>query len=318
MCGRVSRLAALGATLAGTAAVAAVPVAVDVGHYLEKPGATSAYGVTEFEYNQTLAAVIAARLERDGVPVRLIGYKGEMADLYARAPQAEAAGGQFFLSVHHDSVRAEYQQTWIVDGKEQRYSEYARGFSLFVSRKNPRLAESLACASAIGAALREAGLTPTPHHAEAAGIGRPWADQTNGVYYYDNLVVLKSSTVPAVLLEAGVIVHPDEALALATPARRALTAEAVAKGLAACGVTAGRRSAKIPGNPLGDVGLRPAPPAQPTAPVAHETDPALLLLRRPQPGPAGHPVAPDVADPGRQHRLDGPSGDELGHAGRPG
>ena len=75
-----------------------------------------------------------------------------MADLYARAPQAEAAGGQFFLSVHHDSVRAEYQQTWIVDGKEQRYSEYARGFSLFVSRKNPRLAKSLACASAIGAA----------------------------------------------------------------------------------------------------------------------------------------------------------------------
>ena len=106
--------------LAGCAAVAAGPVAVDVGHFLEKPGATSAYGVTEFEYNQNLAAVIATRLEADGVPVRLIGYKGEMADLYARAPQAEAAGGQFFLSVHHDSVKAEYQQTWLVDGKEQR------------------------------------------------------------------------------------------------------------------------------------------------------------------------------------------------------
>lgn len=226
--------------LAGCAAVAAGPVAVDVGHFLEKPGATSAYGVTEFEYNQNLAAVIATRLEADGVPVRLIGYKGEMADLYARAPQAEAAGGQFFLSVHHDSVKAEYQQAWLVDGKEQRYSEYARGFSLFVSRKNPRLAESLACASSIGAALRAAGLKPTPHHAEAAGIGRPWADQENGVYYYDNLVVLRTSTVPAVLLEAGVIVHPAEAIELATPERRALTANAVSKGLRTCGVTAGR------------------------------------------------------------------------------
>ncbi len=46
--------------------------------------------------------------------------------------------------------------------------------------------------------------------------GRPWADEANGVYFYDNLVVLKTSTVPAVLFEAGVIVHPDEARELAT------------------------------------------------------------------------------------------------------
>mgnify|MGYP000376077311 CR=1 FL=1 len=166
----------------------AQPVAIDVGHYLAKPGATSAYGVPEFEYNQSLAAVIAARLEADGVPVRLIGFRGEMEDLYARAPQAEEAGAQFLLSIHHDSVKAELQQPWIWNGREQRYSTYASGFSLFVSRKNPRLAESLACASAIGAALRAAGLKPTAHHAEvASGIGRPWADETNGVYYYDDM-----------------------------------------------------------------------------------------------------------------------------------
>lgn len=38
------------------------PVAIDVGHYLARSGATSAYGVAEFEYNHSLAAVIAARL----------------------------------------------------------------------------------------------------------------------------------------------------------------------------------------------------------------------------------------------------------------
>ena len=38
----------------------------------------------------------------------------------------------------------------------------------------------------------------------APGVGRPWADELNGVYYYDNLVVLKTATVPAVLFEAGV------------------------------------------------------------------------------------------------------------------
>lgn len=216
----------------------AVPVAIDVGHFLARPGATSAYGVVEFEYNQSLAAVIAARLTAAGVPVRLIGFQGEMEDLRARAPQAEAAGARFFLSIHHDSVKAEFQQPWIWQGQEQLYSDYASGFSLFVSRKNPRLDESLACASAIGAALRGAGLRPTPHHAEVAtGVGRPWADELNGVYYYDNLVVLKSATVPAVLLEAGVIVHPAEAAELATAARRTLTADAVARGLRECGVT---------------------------------------------------------------------------------
>ena len=61
-------LAAL-AALATTARAATV--AVDVGHFLDKPGATSAYGVPEFEYNHSLAAVIAARLAADAVAAGL-------------------------------------------------------------------------------------------------------------------------------------------------------------------------------------------------------------------------------------------------------
>ncbi len=246
VCTALRRLAAARWPLACALAVTAMPagagpVAIDVGHYLARPGATSAYGVSEFEYNHALAAVLAARLAADGVAVRLIGHRGEMEDLRARPREAEEAGAAFFLSIHHDSVKAEFQQPWVWRGQEQLYSDYASGFSLFVSRKNPRLDQSLACASAIGTALRGAGLRPTPHHAEVApGVGRPWADELNGVYYYDNLVVLKSATVPAVLLEAGVIVHPAEAAELATAARRALTADAVARGLRDCGAVTPR------------------------------------------------------------------------------
>lgn len=218
-------------------AVAAVPVAIDVGHYLERPGAISAHGVTEFEYNHALAAVVAARLAGDGVPVRLIGHRGDMADLWARPREAEAAGAGFFLSIHHDSVKEEYLQPWTWNGRALRYAEGFAGFSLFVSRLNPRLDESLACASAIGAALRRAGLPVATHHGvSSAGVERPWADEANGVYYYDNLVVLKGATIPAVLLEAGVIVNRDEERALAGAERRALTAAAVTQGLARCGV----------------------------------------------------------------------------------
>ena len=82
----------------------------------------------------------------------------------------------------------------------------------------------------------------------ADGVGRPWADEQNGVYYYDNLVVLKYTRLPAVLLEAGVIVNRDEERELASPTRRSLTADAVAAGLAACGVTSGDGSAKMRSN----------------------------------------------------------------------
>lgn len=235
-------------TVAATGARAAT-VAVDVGHFLAKPGATSAYGVPEFEYNHSLAAVIAARLAAGGAAVRLIGHRGELADLHARPREAEEGGADFLLSVHHDSVKAHLLEPWTWRGRELLHSEAASGFSLFVSRRNPQLAQSLACASAIGAALRAAGLWPTPHHGVSAeGVSRPWADEVNGVYYYDNLVVLKYSRLPGVLLEAGVIVNRDEERALATPARRALTADAVAAGLAACGVTSGGGSAKMQPN----------------------------------------------------------------------
>lgn len=219
--------------------VYAAPVAVDVGHYLERPGATSAYGLAEFEYNQSLAAVLAARLTADGVPVRLIGWRGEMADLRERPRQAEAAGAGFFLSVHHDSVPESQLEPWAWNGRALRHADGFAGFSLYVSRLNPRLEDSLACARAIGAALRDAGLPIATHHAAASGAGLEWADEAQGVYYYDNLVVLKTATVPAVLLEAGVIVNRDEERQLAGAARRALTTDAVARGLRDCGV-AGR------------------------------------------------------------------------------
>ena len=85
-------------TVAATGARAAT-VAVDVGHFLAKPGATSAYGVPEFEYNHSLAAVIALRLANEGVGVRLIGHRGELADLPARPREAEEGGAGFLLSV---------------------------------------------------------------------------------------------------------------------------------------------------------------------------------------------------------------------------
>ena len=220
---------ALGSAVAAHAAT----VAIDVGHTLAQPGATSARGGAEFEFNRKLAEVLAGALSGRGITSTLIGADGDMATLSARA--LAAAGADFLLSLHHDSVQPRFIERWQYQGEVRAYSDRNAGFSLFVSRANPRLARSLACASAIGAALRRSGFAPSLYHAERiAGESKPFADRKNGVHYYDNLVVLKTARGPAALLEAGVIVNRGEELRLSDPAVRGAIAAGVAEGLRRC------------------------------------------------------------------------------------
>ena len=214
-------------------------VAVDVGHYAAEPGATSARGRPELEFNRELAALVRDALEARGVRVLLVGADGGMAVLSRRT--AAARGADLFLSVHHDSVQPHYLEEWDHEGETRRFSDRFAGFSLFVSRRNPDLNSSLACASAIGAAMRGAGFVPSLYHAEPIpGESKPFADRTNGVHYYDNLVVLHTATQPAVLFEGGVIVNRAEELALRDPATRERMAEAVADGVRSCLAARGR------------------------------------------------------------------------------
>jgi len=208
-------------------------VAVDVGHYTAEPGAISARGRAELEFNRALAALVRDALEARGLRVLLIGADGGMAVLSRRT--AAARGADLLVSVHHDSVQPHYLEDWRHEGEARRFSDRFAGFSLFVSRRNPHLEASRACASAIGAALRAAGFAPSLYHAEPIpGESKPFADRANGVHYFDNLVVLHTATQPAVLLEAGVIVNRAEELALRAPAVQRRMAAAVADGVRSC------------------------------------------------------------------------------------
>jgi N-acetylmuramoyl-L-alanine amidase len=208
-------------------------VAIDVGHFIEEPGATSARGRPEFEFNRELAVEIESSTRARGLATMLVGYDGFMSQLTRRT--AVAAGADFFLAVHHDSVQPYLIKTWEHENVERRFNDDKAGFSLFVSRKNPAMKKSLACASAIGAALRAAGFSPSLYHADPIpGENKPFADKTNGVHYYDNLIVLKTARTPAVLLEAGVIVNRDEELRMRSDDVRKGIAGAVAQGLARC------------------------------------------------------------------------------------
>jgi N-acetylmuramoyl-L-alanine amidase len=211
-----------------TVNVLAAEIAVDVGHGGRDPGAISARGRGEFDFNRDFAGILAERLAAGGQRVRRINFDGAIGSLAAR-PQA-AAGSDFFISIHHDSIDEAWLLPWTWESVERTHTEVKRGYGLFVSAANPDLPTSLLCASTMGAMLRRAGFAASDWH----GRKHQAADAHNGVWYYDNLVVLYRTSLPAVLFEAGVIKHKDEELELRDPARQARMADALASGLAAC------------------------------------------------------------------------------------
>ena len=71
------------------------------------------------------------------------------------------------------------------------------------------------------------------------------------MHYYDNLVVLHSATVPALLFEAGVLVNRQEELRMRDPKVRARIAAAAVQAVDAC---VGGNMRAVQGNQGGDHG----------------------------------------------------------------
>jgi N-acetylmuramoyl-L-alanine amidase len=219
------------------------PIAVDIGHTAQSPGAISAHGRGEFEFNLALGQEVASALRSAGFPVRTILVEGAgKAQLAKRVDRANAAAPRLLISIHHDSVQQRYLKTWEFDGRLLKHSDRFSGFSLFVSRANPRFETSVRFATLIADGLLENGLNFSPHHAEdIAGEKKPLLDRQRGIYEFKNLRVLKDVRMPSVLLEAGVIVNRKEEIALATPPRREAIGSAVAlAAIAMCGGEGGK------------------------------------------------------------------------------
>jgi N-acetylmuramoyl-L-alanine amidase len=213
----------------GTCNPAGFPVAVDIGHTPEAPGATSARGLPEYLFNAALGRDVAAALSGAGFPALPILVTGDgKQQLARRVAVAKARKPALLISLHHDSVQPRYMGEWRFAGRELTYSDHFSGFSIFVSRANPRFAESLAFASGLGRELMAVGLSFSRHHAEnIPGENRKALDAAHGVFEFRNLKILKDVDAPAILFEAGLIVNRAEELELASPERRQLASRAI-------------------------------------------------------------------------------------------
>jgi N-acetylmuramoyl-L-alanine amidase len=210
-------------------------VIVDVGHTAEVPGAISARGVGEYEFNLRLAKGIKQRLLDAGFArtVLLVTAGPARQGLIKRVALANRTPADLFLSVHHDSVPAFFKETWEHEGREHQFSDRFKGHSIFISHDNSERGASLAFGRLLGGQLKARGLHYAPHYTEAfmGRYRRELVDAEVGVYRFDQLIVLRMTRMPAVLLEAGSIVNRDEELLMASPGHQARISDAVTEAV---------------------------------------------------------------------------------------
>jgi N-acetylmuramoyl-L-alanine amidase len=206
-------------------------IVLDVGHTAESEGATSARNVSEFVFNLRLAKRIEEKLKAEGfAQTKLLLTEGKARrSLVKRVAAANNLPADLLLSIHHDSVPNKFLEDWEFEGKKSRFSDRFSGYSVFVSRNNPDFKTSLSFAELIGKEMKAHGLPYAEQYSQPI-MGRhrhPLLNKETGVYSYDELIVLRTTRMPAVLLEAGSIINRNEELEMDSPERRDLIGSAV-------------------------------------------------------------------------------------------
>ncbi|WP_246669337.1 MULTISPECIES: N-acetylmuramoyl-L-alanine amidase [unclassified Bradyrhizobium] len=207
-------------------------IVVDVGHTAESEGAISARNKAEFIFNLRLARVIEEKLRADGfAATRLLVTEGKARrSLVKRVATANNLPANLLLSIHHDSVPDKLLEDWEFEGKKSHFSDRFSGYSVFVSRNNPDFGTSLAFAELLAREMKAQGLEYARQFTLPI-MGKnqhPLLNKETGVYSYDKLIVLKSTRMPAVLLEAGSIINRDEELKMDSAEHRNIISSGVA------------------------------------------------------------------------------------------
>lgn len=182
-------------------------LAIDVGHSSIQSGALSASCKKEYDYNKELTSFIAKKMvvldPKNKIESNVGSTKVTFEDRYNISKSKN-----LFISIHHDSVMPQFIT---YNQHKCPQSNHAKGYSIFISRKNIDFQKSLYYAKKFSNSLKSAGLKPSLHHNEnISGENRELIDKDLGIYVFDDLKVLKNSFSPAFLFEAGVIVNSDD------------------------------------------------------------------------------------------------------------
>ncbi|MCK5727664.1 MAG: N-acetylmuramoyl-L-alanine amidase [Methylococcales bacterium] len=190
-------------------------VAIDIGHSKARVGAMSARGVGEFYFNRDIAQKLLIKLKNKFKHSFIINPKGGKISLSRRAKIAKEKKADILISIHHDSVQEEYLSFWKYQEKKHYYSDIYSGYSLFVTTNKVTKDKNFLLASHIGEMLRKNNFLYSRHHSEKIkGENRKIINKTAGIYEFNDLIILKKSLLPTVLVECGIIVNRKDEMNL--------------------------------------------------------------------------------------------------------
>ncbi|NTW72691.1 MAG: N-acetylmuramoyl-L-alanine amidase [Eubacteriaceae bacterium] len=210
-----------------------VVIAIDAGHSKAHVGAVSARGIGEYFYNHEIARLLRDELVRKGYTRSFfINDNGGDLSLRNRVDIANNKLSDLFISIHHDSVQPMYLKKWVYKGSERYYCDLYSGYSIFYSAKNIESKKSLLFANNLGGLLEKSDFSPSLHHAEKIkGENRLLINKDLGIYRVDDFGVIKSTKMPAVILECGVIVNRDEELLLSNKKNQKSLVSSIVKAI---------------------------------------------------------------------------------------
>ncbi|MCX5889770.1 MAG: N-acetylmuramoyl-L-alanine amidase [Deltaproteobacteria bacterium] len=187
-------------------------VAIDIGHTKNCGGALSAHGLDEYYYNQKVAFLLLPELIKSGFKKSfIINEDGSDISLMGRTMEAKNRKADLLISIHHDSVLPCYLSKWNYQGESLYYCDLYKGFCILVSDDNVTSKNNILFARLLGAELLNRGFSPTLHHAEPIkGANRKLIDPEKGIYEFNKLAILRTATMPALLLECGIIKNRGE------------------------------------------------------------------------------------------------------------
>lgn len=208
-------------------------IAIDIGHSKINAGAISSRGIGEYYFNLILGKRLLHDLFEKGYTKSfIINPQGDDISLKNRVNIANNKNANLFISIHHDSVQPKYLKLWQFGNQSNHYCDLFSGYSIFYSTKNISSKKSLLFANALGYELNKNKFVPTLHHSEKIdGESRELVNKSLGIYRVDDLGVIKSSKMPAIILECGVIVNRNEELLLSNPVYQEKISTAVVRSI---------------------------------------------------------------------------------------
>ena len=211
--------------------------AVDIGHHLSSPGTLDVFGRAELFYNADLANQLVLSLSELGFRrIVLINRSLNERSLESRPRQALCEGAGVFMSIHHDNVDESKKAYSTIDGKRIGFNDEIDGYTIYFSSKNVMAELSKELALAISDEFNKIGIpSANKYQAFIADRNRKLVNPELNIWDYEGLVVLKYSTIPSILIEAGFLSNRHDIDRLKDAAFRKRLSDAIARAtLTAC------------------------------------------------------------------------------------